>query len=183
MLRTRGVLKRCGNISFVNHFMAGIGCSDLVHPGKFTWNLKITCLKSRKNIFQTTTSGFKMLIFQGVCSDTDCTFGNPVFTLLSIMPDAGFKKNQDMMTPHGNERIKRLASRSCALLSSTFGPTRLDSVLALAVGQKIHHLHPSWLQFFLLQPILYLTDLKLCSALRIPGWTLQWKGGFEPVYI
>ena len=95
----------------------------------------------------------------------------------------GLQQNQHMMTPRGNERIKRLASRSCAVLSSTFGPTRLDSVLALAVGQKIHHLHPSLAPFFfLLQRILYLTDLKLFCPKNPWFFTLQWKGGSESVW-
>ena len=37
----------------------------LIHPGKLTWNLKITCLK-RKIIFQTCMTLGSMLIFRGV---------------------------------------------------------------------------------------------------------------------
>ena len=58
-----------------------------------------------------------MLISQGACSDTDCTFGNPIKTLLSITPSAF--KQVFMMAPNGNEKIKL---RSCVVLSSTFGP-------------------------------------------------------------
>ncbi len=36
-----------------------------LHPGKLTWNLKITCWK-RKMILQTSIFGFQSLIFQGV---------------------------------------------------------------------------------------------------------------------
>ena len=38
-----------------------------VHPGNFTWNLKVTQLK-RKIIFQTSIFWFQPLIFQGVSS-------------------------------------------------------------------------------------------------------------------
>ena len=48
-----------------------LSCSWQIHPGKLTWNLKITCLKG-KIIFQTSIFGFNMLIFLGKYSWTKC---------------------------------------------------------------------------------------------------------------
>ena len=36
-----------------------------IHPGRWTWNLKITCSK-RKIIFQTSIFGFQVIVFRGV---------------------------------------------------------------------------------------------------------------------